>query len=135
MRFAPAAATRRGRMDQLRHDWAAARVLRAAFPTVQQLRIELKFAEPGLSAPTPQSHVLYPPARAFFEYPCPYSDCTGQFDLAGAVTAAMSNATHQAKGMLECGGSRGGDHSRRPCLLRVVYEVTASFQQKADADR
>jgi len=130
MRFAPAAPTRRGRMDQLRHDWAAAQVLRVAFPTVQQLRIELNFAEPGSNAPTPQSHVLYPPARAFFEYPCPYSDCTGQFDLAGAVTAAMSNATHQAEGVLECGGSRGGDQSKRPCLLRVVYEVTASSQRE-----
>ena len=135
MRLAPAAPTRRGRMDQLRHDWAAARVLRAAFPEVQQLRIELKFAEPGSTAPTPQSHVLYPPARAFFEYPCPYSDCSGQFDLAAAVTAAISNETHQAEGALECGGSRGGDHSRRACLLRVVYEVTASFRQKVDADR
>ena len=130
MKFASAAATRRGRMDQLRHDWASARVLRAAFPAVQQLRIELKFAEPELSAPTPQSHVLYPPARAFFAYPCPYADCNGQFDLAGAVTAAVSNPTHQAGGLLECGGSRGGDHSKRSCVLRVVYEVTASFQQK-----
>jgi len=131
MRLAPAAGTRRGRMDQLRHDWAAARVLRAAFPTVRQLRIELKFAEPGSSAPTPQSHVLFPPARAFFAYPCPYADCNGQFDLADAVTAATSNAKHQAGGVLECGGSRGGDHSKRSCLLRVLYEVTASFQQKA----
>jgi len=130
MRFAPATPTRRGRMDQLRHDWAAARVMRAAFPTVQHLRIELRFAEPGSSAPTPQSHLLYPPARAFFAYPCPYSDCNGQFNLAGAVTAAISNATHQAGGAFECGGSRGGDHSKRPCLLRVAYEVTASFQQK-----
>ncbi len=117
-------------MDQLRHDWAAARVLRSAFPTVQQLRIELRFAVPDSSAPTPQSHLLFPPARAFFAYPCPYSDCNGQFDLAGAVTAAMSNATHRAGGALECGGARGGDHSKRPCLLRVVYEVTASVQQK-----
>ena len=135
MRLAPTTATRRGRADQLRHDWAAARVLRAVFPTVEQLRIELTFAEPGLSTPTPQSYLLYPPARAFFEYPCPYSDCTGQFNLTGAVTAAMSNSAHQAEGVLECGGSRGGEQSRRPCLLRVIYEVTASFRQETDADR
>jgi hypothetical protein len=122
-------------MDQLRQDWAAARVLRAAFPTVLQLRIELKFTEPGLSAPASQSHVLYPPARAFFAYPCPYSDCDGQFDLAGAVTTATSNASCQVAGALECGGLRGGDHSKRPCLLRVVYEVTASVSRKVDADR
>jgi hypothetical protein len=110
-------------------------MLRAAFPAVEQLRIELKFAGPGLSAPTPQSHLLYPPARAFFEYPCPYSDCTGQFNLAGAVTAAMANPTHQTEGVLECDGSRGGNQSSRPCLLRVVYKVTASIEQNANADR
>jgi len=119
-------------MDQLRRDRATAQVLRAAFPTVQQLRIELRFEGPGSSAPTPQSHVLYPPARAFFEYPCPYSDCDGQFDLDGAVKAALADVTHRAQGVLECRGSRAGDHaSRHPCLLRLVYEVTATFQQKS----
>jgi hypothetical protein len=117
-------------MDQLRRDRAAAQLLRTAFPTLQHLRIELKFQ--GLGAPTPQSHVLYPPARAFFEYPCPYADCDGQFDLARAVRAAMADATHRAGGMLECHGSRGRDRiSGRPCPLQLVYEVTATFQQRS----
>ena len=73
-------------MDQLRRDRATAQVLRTAFPTLQQLRIELRFRGPLASVPTPQLHVLYPPARAFFEYRCPYSDCDGQFDLGGAVS-------------------------------------------------
>jgi hypothetical protein len=129
MRFAPSAATRQERMDQLRRDRATASVLRAAFPAVQQLRIELKFEGPGSSVPTPQSHVLYPPARAFFEYPCPYSDCDGQFDLAGAVKAALTHAAHRAEGVLACQGSRGHERtSRRPCLLQLVYEVTATCQ-------
>ena len=128
MRFAPSAATRQDRMDRLRRDRATAPVLRAAFPTVQHLRIELKFEGPSSSTPTQQSHVLYPPAHAFFEYPCPYWDCDGQFDLGGAVKAALADATHRAEGELECQGSRGADRaSRRPCLLRLVYEVTATF--------
>ena len=115
-------------MDQLRHDRAAAGVLRAVFPALRQLRIELKFSGPGASPPTPQSHVLFPPARAFFEYPCPFADCSGQFDLADAVRMAMSDATHRAQGVLECAGSRGGDEaSRRPCSLLVAYEVSASL--------
>ena len=119
-------------MEQLRRDRATAQVLRAAFPAVQQLRIDLKFVGPHASAPTPQSHVLYPPARAFFEYPCPYSDCDGQFDLGSAVNAAMADATHRAEGVLECQGSRRGDHaSKRSCLLQLVYEVTATLQQKS----
>ena len=127
MRFAPSAATRQERMDQLRRDRATASVLRAAFPAVQQLRIELKFQGPGSGVPTPQSHLLYPPARAFFEYPCPYSDCDGQFDLANAVTAALADAAHRVEGVLACHGSRGHEPtSRRPCQLQLVYEVTAT---------
>ena len=129
MRLAPAAATRQERMDQLRRDRATASALRAAFPAVQQLRIELKFEGPGSSVPTPQSHVLYPPARAFFEYPCPYSDCDGQFDLAGAVKAALADATHRVEGVLACHGSRGHERAiRRPCQLQLVYEVSATCQ-------
>jgi hypothetical protein len=116
-------------MDQMRRDRATAPALRAAFPAVQQLRIELKFEGPSSNAPTPQSHVLYPPARAFFEYPCPYSDCDGQFDLARAVKAALADAAHRVEGVLECHGSRGHEStSRRPCQLQLVYEVTATYQ-------
>jgi hypothetical protein len=130
MRFAPPAAMRQERMDQFRRDRATAPVLRATFPTVEQLRVELKFEAPGPSTPTSQSHVLYPPARAFFEYPCPYWDCDGQFDLGGAVRAAVADATHRAEGVLECQGSRIGDRgSRHSCLLRLLYEVTATVRQ------
>jgi len=77
-------------------------------------------------------HMLYPPARAFFEYRCPYSDCDGQFDLDGAVRAAVADATHRVQGVLECQGSRGQEHiSRRACLLQLVYEVTVSYQQQS----
>jgi hypothetical protein len=119
-------------MDQLRRDRATAPVLRATFPTVEQIRIELKFEGPSSSVPTPQSYVLYPPARAFFEYRCPYWDCDGQFDLSDAVKVALADAMHRAEGVLECRGSRVADRaSRRPCLLRLVYEVTATFQQQS----
>ncbi len=85
--------------------------------------------------PTPQSHVLYPPARAFFEYRCPYSDCDGQFDLGAAVKAALADATGRAQGIRECGGSRGSDPTvRRPCLLQLVYEVTATDRQHSWAE-
>jgi len=132
MKFAPSAATRQGRMDQLRRDRATAQVLRTAFPTLQHLRIELRFQGPASSVPTAQSHVLYPPARAFFEYRCPYSDCDGQFDLGGAVKAALADDTHRAHGFLECRGSRGHDPtSRRPCLLQLLYEVTATYRPQS----
>jgi hypothetical protein len=132
MKFAPSAATRQRRMDQLRRDRATAQVLGTVFPTIQHLRIDLRFQGSASSAPTPQSHVLYPPARAFFEYRCPYSDCDGQFDLGDAVNAALADATHRAQGVLECRGSRGRDPtSSRPCLLQLTYEVTATTRQQS----
>jgi hypothetical protein len=119
-------------MDQLRRDRATAQVLRTAFPAVQHLRIELSFQGPTAGVPTPQAHLLYPPARAFFEYRCPYSDCDGQFDLGDAVKAALADTAHSAHGVLKCRGSRGRDPvSRRPCLLEVSYEVTATYLQQS----
>jgi len=132
MKFVVSAPTRKAQMEQLRRDRATAPVLRTAFPTLQHLRIELRFQGSGSSVPTSQTHMLYPPARAFFEYRCPYSDCDGQFDLDVAVTAALADATHRAEGVLECHGSRGQDHaSRRACLLQLIYEVTATYQQQS----
>ena len=132
MRFAPSAAARQERLDQFRRERATAPALRATFPTIEELRIELKFEAPSSSEPTPQSHLLYPPARAFFGYPCPCWDCDGQFDLGGAVRAALADATHRAEGVLECQGSRIGDRaSTRPCLWRLTYEVTATVRHKS----
>ncbi len=133
MRFANAkqAVTRQGRMDQLRRDRSTAQALRAVFPSVHQIRIELKFEGPFSNTPTSQCHLLYPPARAFFGYPCPYSDCDGHFDLGDAVKAALADESNVSAGMLECQGSRARDHaSKQPCLLQIRYEVTATYHAK-----
>lgn len=123
------AAARQERLDRLRRDRAAAQALRVALPGVQHLRLELKFESSTSSTPTLQAHVLHPPARAFFEFPCPYADCDGQFDLSEAVKAAIASPAHQSVGMLECSGQRVRDHaSRRPCLLHLHYTVTATYE-------
>jgi hypothetical protein len=119
-----AAASRQERADRLRRNWAAAVTMRTAFPAVQQLRLELKFEGATVNPPVGQSHVLHPPARAFFTYPCPHADCDGQFDLTGAVSAALADPSHQAEGTVECSGMR----SKQPCLLRMVYTVSATCQ-------
>jgi hypothetical protein len=122
-------ARRQERRDQLRDDRTAAPTLRAAFPTLRHLRLELEFDGSAPSTPAQQSHILHPPARAFFEFPCPYADCDGRFDLTGGVNAALANATHRAEGALECSGSRARHiGSKQPCLLRLIYTVTATFQ-------
>jgi hypothetical protein len=134
MRLTPLspAATRQERVDRLRRDRATALALRAAFPAVQQLRLELKFEGSGANTPAAQSHVLHPPAQAFFTYPCPYADCDGQFDLTAAVSTALATAAHQAEGVLECSGVRARDRAcKQPCLLRLAYTVIATCQGTA----
>ena len=124
--------TRQIRMDQMRRDRSAAQPLRTAHPTVHQLHIELKFEASSSNVPASQSHVLYPPARAFFEYACPYSDCDGHFDLGSAVSSALADASNTSAGVLECHGSRARDHaSRQTCLLQILYTVTATYHVTA----
>lgn len=132
MRLTPlrAPATRQERADRLRRDRAAALALRAAFPEVSQLRLDLQFEGNAATTPASQVHVLHPPARAFFTFPCPYADCDGQFDLTEAVSAALADASHQTTGLLECSGLRARDHaSKQPCQLRLVYVIAAAYQQ------
>ena len=127
-----AAAARQERRERLRRDRAAALTLRTVFPAVQQLRLELVFESTSSSTPARQSHVLHPPARAFFEFPCPYADCDGQFDLTSAVNAAMTDPTLRAEGMLECVGRRArGVGAKQACELRLVYSVAATCQRDA----
>jgi hypothetical protein len=129
VKLAHSPAAQRGQKNDLRRDRDMAPLLRAMFPKLQHLRIELRFAGPGSNVPTAQTHRLYPPARAFFEYRCPYSDCDGRFQLDDAVRIAVNNAAHRAQGVMECNGSRGQDLSaRRACLLQLDYHVTADCQ-------
>ncbi len=77
-------------------------------------------------SPASQVHTLYPPARAFFTYQCPHSDCGGEFDLADIIRIAVSDETHEARGSLLCTGARPGEKgSKRACELRLVYAISA----------
>lgn len=122
---------RQERLDRLRRDRAAALSLRAAYPAVERLRLELHF-ESVKNTPASQSHELHPPARAFFEFPCPYADCNGHFDLNDAVRIALSQGNQQAQGELQCTGVRALDYtSKQPCKLQLAYTITALYQRDA----
>jgi hypothetical protein len=124
-------AARQERADRLRRDRAAALTLKASFPALQQLRLELQF-EGTANVPASQAHVLHPPARAFFEFPCPYADCDGHFDLGSAVSGALSSPAHQQAGILGCSGLRARDHaSRQPCQLQLAYRIIATYWKAA----
>jgi hypothetical protein len=122
-------ASRQERVDRLRRERLAAHALRVAYPTLQQLRLELTFESPSPNTPAAQSHVLHPAARAFFEFSCPYADCDGGFDLTTAVNTALANMGGKARGVLECSGHRPERHSsRRPCKLQLTYAIAATYQ-------
>jgi hypothetical protein len=128
VRLATAAAVdaRQERTDGLRRDRAAARALRVVFPALQELRLELSFADGGSNAPAFQLHIMHPPARAFFRFPCPHADCSGQFDLSSAVNDASTNPAKGSEGVLVCSGLRPRTHdSKQPCQLQLSYRVTA----------
>jgi hypothetical protein len=123
------AAKRQVRWELLRRNRATALPLREVFPAVQQLRLELLFRGPGSNSPAMQSHTLHEAARAFFEFPCPYADCDGQFDLSTAVKVALADPTHRTSGELECSGKRVVRMgASEPCGLRLQYTVTAALQ-------
>ena len=123
------AALRQLYIDQARRNRAAAPQLRAAFPKVQQLRLELKFESKTTNIPASQSHVLHPPARAFFELPCPYADCDGRFDLTSAVNLLLADRLSKGEGALTCQGHRPDRQvTRTACQLHLSYEFTVTYQ-------
>ena len=90
----------------------------------------MRFEGTTTNIPAAQSHVLYPPARAFFTFPCPYADCDGQFDLTAAVNIALADPSHRTEGVLECSGARVGERaSRQPCQLRLVHRIDAIYHR------
>lgn len=120
------AAARQDRGEQLRRARATAQLLRAVFPSVAQLRIDLRFDDAGASPPAEQAHLLYPPAPAFFTYRCPYADCDGEFALESAVRRAVAQRDHRETGSLQCAGMRPSEPGvKSPCGLRLAYAITA----------
>jgi hypothetical protein len=116
---------RRERLDKARK---AASPLGRVYPQVQKIRLELAFADNIARPPAAQSLLFYPPARAFFQFPCPHADCNGQLDLDEIVTRAIDSATRDIQGELVCAGirpERGA--TSRTCELRVLYHVTAFY--------
>jgi hypothetical protein len=118
--------TARDRAELLRKRRADAATLREAAPGTALLKIQLDFLP--LSAPphVAQAFVLYPAARAFFEYPCPYGDCDGIFDVSAEAKRAFGRDKSGVTGTVECSGMRSRDGlQKQPCGLRVSYSISA----------
>lgn len=109
-------------------DRAAARTLRSTFPNVERIRVDLTFRDTAAPSPGAQSHAVYPPARAFFEFLCPHADCDGIFDLTAVVCSVMTGASTHADGVLDCKGTRPRPGlTKGPCGVSVRYTIAAKY--------
>jgi hypothetical protein len=124
---------RSARKEQWRADRAAAETVRTAFPTLERIRVELVFEDADGPPPAAQLHMMHPPARAFFEFPCPYADCSGTFDLSSVVRLAMKRPGLQATGKLECAGARSHQGlTKSGCGVQVGYTIAGELQAPAE---
>lgn len=114
------------RAARLRNGRTAALLLREVSPSATHLTVRLRFVADQGPAHADQSFVLYPGARAYFGFPCPYGDCDGIYDLTHPAESALQHTAAQATGTLECLGTRSRHRvPRQPCGLLVSYAVTA----------
>jgi hypothetical protein len=125
--------TARDRADQMRKRRADSSTLREVSPETASVNVHLEFLP--LSAPphAAQSFVLYPAARAFFEYPCPYGDCDGVYNFSAEAKRVLGHEKKSVAGTVECSGMRSRDGTQKQvCGLRVSYRI--SINRTADIE-
>jgi hypothetical protein len=106
--------------------------LRGAYPDVAQLQIELIFTDQSNHTPSPQRHILYPPAPAFFRFACPCADCDADFDLMPFVVELLDAASGRCKqpttaaGHVSCHGVRLRDRlGSTACSMQLKFQLVA----------
>ena len=120
------------RAERLRRGRATAPPLREMFPLAAHVAVRLQFHSNEAPSHADQSFELYPGARAYFGFPCPYGDCDGIYDLGAAARSALECSAAQATGTLECGGTRSRHRMPgQPCGLEVSYTVIAEHRAGA----
>ncbi len=126
MKFAVASpiAGRGAVRERHRRDRAAAPLLRTRYPRLASLQLDFVFSESTEFLPSPQVTQFHPPARAFFCFACPYSDCDGEFDLTAPVDQFVNAGQPSASGQLRCTGKR---HKGVSCTLCLEYSISASW--------
>jgi hypothetical protein len=125
MKFATAAsiAGRDAVRERQRRGRAAAPLLSARYPRLNSLQLDFKFSDSTEFLPSPLVTVFHPPARAYFCFACPYSDCDGEFDLTAQVELAVNSRDPKSNGQLRCAGTR---HRGVACTLCLDYSITVA---------
>lgn len=116
------------RRDELLKQRAAAETLRGVCPDAASVSVELEFRAEAPIAHAPQRYALYPPAKAWFVYPCPFGDCDGTFDLQTVAVGMLARKGKRVSGSLACVGSRAREGATGvPCVLEVRYSIAAQY--------
>jgi hypothetical protein len=115
----------RGQMrERQRRDRAATQPMRNRYPQFASLRLEFDFSDDGKFTPAPQVTVLHPPAAAYFIFPCPYSDCDGEFNLSPVVDEIANSGEVHDQGQMRCSGQRSGTSEERvSCGLTLEFSL------------
>lgn len=112
------------RAERLRSGRASASLVREVSTTAKYVAVRLQFLSDTPSH-ADQYFVLYPGARAYFRFACPFGDCDGIYDLTAAAESTLQHPVQQATGTLECSGVRSRHRTpRQHCGLHVSYIVT-----------
>lgn len=124
MKFASAGNGRGQMRERQRRQRDASPPLRTRYPELGALRVKFDFQDKGPFTPAPQVTTLHPPAPAYFVFPCPCSDCDGEFDLDGAISGMLTAGDAHREGRCHCPGQRQGDAKHKAaCGLSVEYRV------------
>lgn len=110
--------------EKHRRDRLAAPVMRVRYPQLSSLQLDFEFSDSTEFLPSPQVTEFHPPARAFFCFACPYSDCDGEFNLTAPVDLAVSSNDPNSAGQIRCAGTR---HRGAACTLCLDYSIAAHW--------
>ena len=109
------------------NDRLQAPAMRSRYADVAKLQIDLNFAGMSRPPPSPQSHSYYPPARAFFRFACPCSECDGEFDLSANVAGLAElkqPSARTASGRLGCEGMHFRERATAaPCPMVLSWRL------------
>lgn len=102
--------------------------LRALFPGVDELRIDLEFAHEFGWSPSSQVRILHPAARASFRYPCAFPGCDGWFDLDQLTQALLQRRGASHASEICCTGVRPRDRAMgKPCQAQMRFRIAARY--------
>jgi len=126
-----AEAQRQRRRELWQRDRSQSDPLRATHPEVEHVKIDLVFDDGSEQPPSAQIHMLHPPAKSFFRFPCPYAGCDGEYDLGTAINGALASHRRETSGKLVCEGARVRDRQpNQKCGLQLRYHGVAKYRRE-----